>query len=398
MIIKVYRGTHEIGGSCIGIRTAQTSLLLDIGSSLTGEGFELPNEHFDAILISHAHQDHYGEISSTENADIYSGKATKVLIDITREFTGKPVLTNPWRMFEDKTPFMVGDIKITPFLIDHSAYDSYMLLLEAENKKILYTGDFRLNGRKGDFSKIQIETMPEDIDLCICEGTTLMREDSPTPEKQIEKELISVFKEKCPILINASAQNIDRIVSITRACLIAGKKFVIDPYAAYVLEKLDNKHIPNAKFDCVNVFYPMALSKRIAEKDVSILYRYKNKRVSTQELNEQLNDVVMLVRPSMLADLKIRIKNLQNAIFIHSMWKGYWDDSKLDNFKAFINEQGMRVQFIHTSGHAYKNEILFLLDTLKPKTVLPVHTENPTIFKQFYPNVVFMNDKEEFIL
>ena len=45
-------------------------------------------------------------------------------------------------------PVIVKDIKVTPLLVDHSAYNAYMLLIEAEGKKILHTGDFRNHGFK----------------------------------------------------------------------------------------------------------------------------------------------------------------------------------------------------------------------------------------------------------
>jgi ribonuclease J len=64
-----------------------------------------------------------------------------------------------------------GDIAITPFPADHSAYDSYMFLAEAEGRKILYTGDFRSNGRKS-FDDI-LSDLPRSIDALVCEGTTL---------------------------------------------------------------------------------------------------------------------------------------------------------------------------------------------------------------------------------
>ena len=52
------------------------------------------------------------------------------------------------KTYRNGRPFIVGGIKITPFLCDHSAFDSYMLLFEAGGKSILYTGDFRFHGRR----------------------------------------------------------------------------------------------------------------------------------------------------------------------------------------------------------------------------------------------------------
>ena len=45
-------------------------------------------------------------------------------------------------------PVTIKDIKVTPLVVDHSAYNAYMLLIEADGKKILHTGDFRNHGFK----------------------------------------------------------------------------------------------------------------------------------------------------------------------------------------------------------------------------------------------------------
>jgi len=388
--VKIIRGTDEIGGTCLKISTDKTALLFDIGASLTDEKLILNESKVDGVLISHAHQDHYGELDLLPDTTVYSGKDTETLIDATRLFTGKEPLKNTWEHFENGKAFSIGDFEVTPYLIDHSAYDSYMFLIKANGKSILYTGDFRLCGRKADFSRLQIDKkMPKEIDLLICEGTTLTRDDAPETEQEIEKRLVEAFKSDKPIFINASAQNVDRIVSITRASIKTGKTFVIDPYAAYVLSQLGNPKIPNADFECIKVFYPLSLSKRIAEFDKDILYRYKNKKLGTDELNEKLTSCVMLVRSSMQRDMTVRLKNIEGAIFIHSMWEGYWRDEKSEKFREFIKSKNMEVMQIHTSGHVYKADIKWLVDTIKPKVVMPIHTESAKDFESLADNVVY---------
>jgi ribonuclease J len=386
---KILRGANEIGGTCLRVSTEKTTIYLDIGESLTGEKLVLEKEKVDGVLVSHGHQDHYGEIDLLPDASVYSGKDTKTMIDVTRLFTGKPPIKNDWHFFENRKPFLIGDIEVTPYLIDHSAYDSYMFLVKAEGKSILYTGDFRLCGRKAAFSKRQIESMPKGIDLLVCEGTTLLREDAPASEHEIEERLVEVFKSNKPIFINVSAQNIDRVVSITRACIRTRKTFVIDLYAAYVLAQLGNPKIPNANFDCVRVFYPMSITQRIADFSKNILYTYNKKRIGNEELNEKLNSCVMLVRPSMQSDLKIRLQNIEGAIFIHSMWDGYWKAEKNDVFRKFVENKKMDIKQIHTSGHVYKDDIKWIIETVKPKNVMPIHTESARDFEGLAENIVY---------
>ena len=42
----------------------------------------------------------------------------------------------------------IGGFKVTPYPMDHLAYDAYAFLIEAEGKKVIYSGDFREHGRK----------------------------------------------------------------------------------------------------------------------------------------------------------------------------------------------------------------------------------------------------------
>lgn len=72
MELKIHRGTKEIGGSCVEMRTALHKILVDIGlpldyDSKTDEQKNVIRENArywskdaDAIFISHYHVDHYG--------------------------------------------------------------------------------------------------------------------------------------------------------------------------------------------------------------------------------------------------------------------------------------------------------------------------------------------------
>src|SRR6056297_4052531 len=117
MNLTIHRGTQEIGGSCVELWTENTRILIDFGMPLvekTGEEFDfnkykdltreqlfekgvLPNikglykdekPQVDGIIISHAHQDHYG-LSSFINPEInfYLGEATHKIIELTNLFT-----------------------------------------------------------------------------------------------------------------------------------------------------------------------------------------------------------------------------------------------------------------------------------------------------------------------
>ena len=103
----------------------------------------------NAILLSHSHQDHYGLLSFV-NPDIpvYMSKGCKELIEVSYFFGQTEYDLKNIKTVEMWQPFRIGDFTITPYLVDHSAFDAMAFLIEVENKKIFYSGDFRGHGRK----------------------------------------------------------------------------------------------------------------------------------------------------------------------------------------------------------------------------------------------------------
>jgi mRNA degradation ribonuclease J1/J2 len=58
------------------------------------------------------------------------------------------VLTIDTRSFHAHTTFRIGAFSVTPYLMDHSAFDSYGFLVCGGGKSVFYSGDFRGHGRK----------------------------------------------------------------------------------------------------------------------------------------------------------------------------------------------------------------------------------------------------------
>ena len=174
MKILIHRGSNEIGGTCIQLSTNKTTILLDLGLPLskTNKKINLSNIRPDAVLISHAHQDHFGLIDTIDpSIPVYIGETGRHLIDATRMLLGKELHNNNFKYFKSWKSFQVGDFTIKPYLVDHSAIDAYAFLIEAEGKRVFYSGDFRAHGRKSIlFDKI-VHEPPKDIDLLFMEGT-----------------------------------------------------------------------------------------------------------------------------------------------------------------------------------------------------------------------------------
>ncbi|MBU4227374.1 hypothetical protein KJ987_03890, partial [bacterium] len=58
------------------------------------------------------------------------------------------------------------------------------------------------------------------------------------------------------------------------------------------------------------------------------MYKYKSYKITKQEISDRSGEIMMMVRPSMLKDLK-SIKNIEEATFIYSLWEGYLPDDAM---------------------------------------------------------------------
>ena len=243
MKITIHRGAHEIGGTCIQVTYGTTSILLDIGLPLSAVSLpvDVTDLKVDAVLVSHPHQDHFGLMDCLpQETPVYIGELGKNLINTTNIMLNKEPHGNQFHHFKAWEPFHIGAFTITPYLMDHSAIDAYAFLIEAEGKRIFYSGDFRAHGRKGKLLENLVKHSIPNIDLLFLEGTMLQRSNDLFPdEKSVEHRLFEVIrKQKNISFIISSSQNIDRIVSAFNACRKAGKIMVIDIYTAWVLDQV----------------------------------------------------------------------------------------------------------------------------------------------------------------
>jgi ribonuclease J len=283
MNLVIHRGSNQIGGSCVEVETQGNRLLIDLGFPLDAEGD--PRQFLPAvsgldgkdssllgILISHPHQDHFGLLSQiSPDVKIGMGAAARRILTAAAPFIRDrlPPPVSGWD-FEHEKSLQIGSFTVTSYLVDHSAYDSYALLIEADRKRVFYSGDFRAHGRKSKLFESIIKNPPKEIDVLLLEGSSIGRlndgETFPT-EQEMETEFIKAFAAtKGLAMVHASAQNIDRLVSIFRACKQTGRTMVIDLYTAAVLEATGNPKLPQSSWGGVVLFLPQSQRVKVKKK------------------------------------------------------------------------------------------------------------------------------------
>ena len=423
MTAVIYRGTREIGGTLIELRADTTRLLLDAGYPLFLNGnpiddsiAKLPPEElltlgvlplidglyrwdalgFDAIIVSHAHLDHYGLLQYVHpDIPVYLSAGSKTLIEVTQRFKicePYPINALLFKMYE---PFTIGGFSIKPYLMDHSAFDAAAFEIKAEGKTVIYSGDFRGHGRKAVCLDSFIRQTSKQANVLFTEGSMVARSDEKTiSEDELEIAIVDELRGKSGIaLFQSSSQNIDRLVSFYRAALRLGKTFVVDVYTANVLYELHalGNNIPYPSYDKIKVFFPYRMTQRVFnEIGGEYAKRFSAYHMPKEKLAAMQNEIVMLARPSMQKDLERC--DLSSGTFFYSMWQGYRDSTYQQRFENWLGGRGFGKVFLHTSGHARISDIRRLMDGLEPKKIIPIHTMMPDAFLEYSDKVELKED------
>lgn len=413
MEIIVHKGNHEIGGTCIQVSSGTTTILLDIGLPLssTSTKIDVSKLNVDAVLVSHPHQDHFGLMDClSPQTSVYIGRLGKNLVDVTHVLLEKELHRNQFRHFKAWEPFQIGDFKVTPYLVDHSAIDAYAFLIEAEGKRVFYSGDFRSHGRKGKLFEHMVNHPIPGIDLLFLEGTMMHRNNDLFPDEEVvEKKIFEVISNQKNIsFIISSSQNIDRIVSAFRACKQSGKTLVIDIYTAWVLEQVRQitGNVPGMEWPEIRVYADYSIDKKLnAHPDYfgdfrKRLYRY---RVKWQELTANPSSFLFFGRMSSFRKIEKFKKGEGRVNVIYSQWQGYLDGKHSDYFgsdriAAFREDPEVNFVYAHTSGHAPVEDLRRLASALNPNILVPIHTEYAGDFGKIFENVMTLQDGVPFVL
>ena len=413
MKAKIYRGTKEIGGTCVELTADNGKILwVDLGAPLDDKNpnIDYADNKVDALLISHPHQDHFGLMEKVGTAvPIYIGELSLDLINATKIFRDIPLLQGNFKTIKPWKKFTIADtFQITPFLTDHSTPEAFAFLIEANGKRVFYSGDFRATGRKNIVYKKQIESPPENIDLLLIEGTMVERtKHLYSTEDSVEEAIYNTIKGQINLsFVISSAQNLDRLISVFRACKRTNKYLVIDVYSAWILEmaRKQSKNIPAIEWEEIKVFdHPGQLDKIKDKAFDEFRKRIKEQRTGNAVFKTP-SDFVYFVRcPNEKLINKLRSKGTINIIY--SQWEGYLKEEHknfcTDNINALKKDSDISFQTIHTSGHATVPDLMKFAKAINSKKIIPIHTAFPEQFKkQFekegFTNITLWNDGKEY--
>lgn len=282
------------------------------------------------------------------------------------------------------SPKNIRGITVTPFFVDHSAFDAYMFIIEADNIRILHTGDFRGHGFRSKGLISTLEKYAQNIDYIISEGSNVQRPNATIQTEQaLMKDFEIQFEKNKYNFVLVSSTNIDRIFALYHAAKNAKRCFVCDDYQANIMKIVSGNHKQYSSFYDIDY-----------EQKTNPVGRFINLKRLRQnpflfngylKLYLEKNGFCMLVR-SNDSFKPLLDKYSKSAKIYYSMWNGYLDSKKTafnESLYKFLNPYN--IDYKHTSGHADIETLKAVFKTVKPKCgVIPIHTEAPEAFKELF--------------
>jgi ribonuclease J len=421
MKITIHRGTHQIGGCITEIESGGYKVFIDFGEQLPGmkkeelsqiDGLTCGNVSKSALFITHYHGDHIGKICDTlPRLPVYAGKTALEIFKCYEKRMSYIHDPNEKKKHEKileridmMTPFKaldkisIGGITVIPLFVDHSAFDAYMFIVDADGKRILHTGDFRGHGFRSKGLIPTLKYYAKNIDYIISEGTNIQRPNTVIQtEFELQKEFESQFKKYKYNFVLVSSTNIDRIFALYHASKNAQRCFVCDSYQEGIMKTVSQNHKQHT------TFYKIDYDQKTKSEGRFFGLQQRGRLPFSFEgrLKSYLEDhgFCMLIRSSKaFKPLLDEYANSDETKVYYSMWDGY-----LDSKKAAFNEslydflKLYNPEHKHTSGHADVETLKTVFETVNPKCgIIPVHTEAPENFQGLFreQTVLLLQDGE----
>ena len=412
MRVRIHRGCREIGGSCVEVRAAGARLVLDVGKPLWAgwdEQVPLPgvpgladgdDPSLLGVLISHPHLDHYGLLDQvSDRVPVYAGRAAVEIVNASSFFSPASVSIRPSGYLADREPIRLGPFTVTPWLVDHSGYDSYALLVEADGRRLFYTGDLRGHGRKAGLFRRLLHQPPQDVDVLLMEGTHVrgntdvpqaeLPEEPACSEADVERDLATTLRNISGLgLIVSSAQNIDRLVTVYRAARRAGRTLVVDLYTATIAQATGRGTIPQPGFPAYGVSLPNRQRRLVmTSQEFTRTDAVRRWRVYPEDIAAHPERYVLLTGSSTVPEV-LRSGALDGGAVVWSLWPGYLREPSGQRLRAALSVASVPLAIHHASGHASVADLGKLVHAIKPDRLVPIHTEGADHYAQLFAGLV----------
>jgi len=403
-------GIGEFGMNCMGIRFDDEMIIVDAGMGFPEEtpygvdisipNFDFLDEYADeltALILTHGHEDHIGALPyflKKFNLPVYASRFTIALADkrLSEHKMMDDVLLH---RVEANDVTKIGNFEIEYIHASHSLVDCFSLAIKTPVGTIIHTGDYKLDETPVIGKPYDLKTLKKYGD----EGVLVLLGDSTnatvagrTPSEQA---VIPAFEEifstaEGRIIVSTFSSSLHRLQvvfdvahSFDRKVCVLGRSMMKNVEIASDLGLLKVPH---------NTLVELGESRTLDDDEIVYLVT-----------GSQGESRAALWNMASSTHKGLEIEKGDTVILSARIIPG--NDRAISRLIGQIYKRGGNIieekrRLIHVSGHASQEDIKIMVETVRPKFVVPIHGEYRMLFrhKEFIKNHVAGYTDENVIL
>ena len=379
-------GLGEVGKNMYVVENDEQIIIIDAGVKFPGVEFpgidyiipdytHLKNNRnkIKALFITHGHEDHIGGIPFLlQNVHIPVIYAPKLAAALIQNRLDEQRLSNRANIvvYDEHTIVPVGKFNVSFFRVTHSIPDSFGVVVDTPEGRIVSTGDFKvdLTPIGPDIALHKMAKLGEEgVDLLLSDSTNAENEGHTPSEKNVFDSINEIFDNAAGrIIVSTFSSNISRIQQICQSALLHNRRIVIIgrsmEKAVEISRNFGYIKIPDDFF--------------IPASDVRL---YKNSEILIICTGSQGEPMAALSRIAGGEHKDIHIIPGDTVVFSSSAIPG--NGIMIDHVVNLLTRAGADVvtnsilSDIHSSGHPAKEELKLVLKLIKPRYFMPMHGE-----------------------
>lgn len=384
-------GIGEFGMNCMGIRYQDEMIVVDAGMGFPEEtpyGVDISIPNFDfldkyagdltALVLTHGHEDHIGALPyflKKFNLPVYASRFTLALCEkrLSEHRMMDDVLLH---RVEANEVSKIGSFEIEYIHASHSLIDCFSLAIKTPVGTIIHTGDYKIDETPVIGKPYDLKTLKKYGDagvLALLGDSTNASVAGRTPS---EREVIPAFEE-----IFATAEG--RIIVSTFSSSLHRLQVVLDVAHAY-----DRK---------VCVLGRSMLKNVEIASDLGLLVVPHKTLIELGESRSLDHDQIVYLVTGSQGESRAALWNMASSSYKGlAIEKGDTvilsariipgNDRAISRLIGEIYKHGGNIieekrRLIHVSGHASQEDIKIMVETARPKYVVPIHGEYRMLFR-----------------
>ncbi|WEJ11204.1 ribonuclease J [Sinorhizobium prairiense] len=349
------------------------------GPELPGVDLVLPDIAFlaeqrrnlKAIIITHAHEDHYGALNDLWpglNVPVYASPFTAGMLEAKRAFE-KSRSEIPITIFKQGDRINVGPFSVEAVGVNHSIPEPMALVIRTQLGTVVHTGDWKIDlepslGPLTDELRFR-QIGEEGVLALVCDSTNALREGVSPSEQQVSESLAKIIADaEGRVGITTFSSNVGRIRSVAEAAEAAGREVLL---------------LGSSMKRVVDVARDVGLMEGVkpflAEDEFGYVPRDKVVVILTGSQGEPRAALAKIARDEMR---NVAFSAGDTIVFSSRTIPG--NEKAINDIKNGLIEQGIHIvtdseALVHVSGHPRRTELQQMYQWVKPQILVPVHGE-----------------------